>query len=374
MSQIQTGSEANAAALVGSLATFSLFDVLELLARTGHTGELQVVARGIDQRVWIDRGDLLDASGEGSNSNSLFELVCVDDGWFYFTLTGAPPEDLERVPVVSLLADLRPQVEEWRTLVPFLPFDARVSMSATTPGPAVQIRSDQWQLLGLVGSPGRTIRAVIDTAEAHPLTTLRTLRELIDGQLVTMVLAAPTLPSHGSTVGLYADIAATPMTTAPSHMAASGALDTAGPATAGLATAGPATAGLATASSPPQIEEDRQAEVALSALSGPSGPATAETSGVTPAHAPIGATPEAAPIPPPEGWVAHDERVEGPVAASGEGDGVAQDAQPAQDAEPAQVGSPKKSSSIGSAMPPPITDDPWTPTGSSTERTPSDRG
>ena len=31
----------------------------------------------------------------------------------------------------------------------------------------VQIRSDQWQLLGLVGSPGRTIRAVLDISGAH---------------------------------------------------------------------------------------------------------------------------------------------------------------------------------------------------------------
>jgi len=41
MSQAQSGSEAAPAALVGSLTTFSLVDVLDLLARTNHTGELQ---------------------------------------------------------------------------------------------------------------------------------------------------------------------------------------------------------------------------------------------------------------------------------------------------------------------------------------------
>ncbi len=203
MSQIQSGSEATAAALVGSLATFSLFDVLNLLASTGHTGELQVVGRAVDQRVWVDRGDLLDPTGQGSNGSALFELACVEEGWFYFTLVGSVPEGQARVPIGSILADLGPQVEEWRDLVASLPFDARVSMSASTPGPAVQIRSDQWQLLSLVGNPGRTVRAVVDAADTHPLDTLRTLRELVDAHLVSLVLASPSLPAHVPAGNLY---------------------------------------------------------------------------------------------------------------------------------------------------------------------------
>src|SRR5579859_1689182 len=113
MSQIQDGSEATAAALVGSLATFSLFDVLEMLARTGRTGELQVVGRAVDQRVWVDRGDLLDPSGEGTRSSALFELACIEEGWFYFTVAPTAPEGQARVPVASVLADLGPQVVEW---------------------------------------------------------------------------------------------------------------------------------------------------------------------------------------------------------------------------------------------------------------------
>lgn len=358
MSQIQTGSEANAAALVGSLASFSLFDVLELLARTGHTGELQVVARGIDQRVWVDRGDLLDSTGAGSNSTALFELACVEEGWFYFTLTGALPEGTERVPVVSLLADLGPQVDEWRSLVAFLPFDARVSMSASTPAPAVQIRADQWQLLSLVGSPGRTIRAVIDTAEAHPLTTLRTLRELIDAQLVTMVLAAPSLPTHGSAAGLYSGTAPAPMASAPPYESTTTPLET-GPVLATPPGVGDLEAArhLAAAPGDEPWADDASGEHAAA----PNGPASGEDPSASASHArpapPAGATP----IPPPEGWVEHDESVEGPILST-------TDSPPDTDTTrvPATVqagGSVGGPSSNGSAMPPPISGDPWSSAG-----------
>jgi len=184
MTQAQSGSEA-AAALVGSLATFTLIDVLDLLARTGHTGELQVVGRGVDNRLWVDAGELLQANTDTANA-ALFELACIEEGWFYFTASTNMPEGRTRVPVTNVLEELGPQVTEWRELVTVLPADAMVKMSSKTPGGQVQIRADQWTLLSLVGSPGRTVREVIDECAQHPLDTLRTLRELADAKLIAV--------------------------------------------------------------------------------------------------------------------------------------------------------------------------------------------
>jgi hypothetical protein len=185
MSQLQSGSEAAAATLVGSLATFSLVDVLEFLSRTGHTGELQVVGRGVDQRVWMDRGDLV-TTGTGSPDAILFDLACIEEGWFYFTASEAAPDGGSRTPVGLALHDVGPQVEEWRSLVAALPFSATVKMSSTTPAAEVQIRADQWQLLSLAGSGGLTVREVLDSSGKHPLDTLRTLRELTDNHLISV--------------------------------------------------------------------------------------------------------------------------------------------------------------------------------------------
>ena len=372
MSQIQSGSEATAAALVGSLATFSLFDVLDLLAGTGHTGELQVVGRAIDQRVWVDRGDLLDPTGHGSDASAFFELACVEEGWFYFTLVGSVPEGHARVPIGTVLTDLGPQVEEWRTLVASLPFDARVSMSSSTPGPAVQIRSDQWQLLSLVGNPGRTVRAVVDAADTHPLDTLRTLRELIDAHLVSLVLASPGLPSHGPVGSHYASPdpytgepgSGSPEGTVHAPSAATGPV----PGAAEHADAGsePAPVRSWSASEPASAEPRAEPETWRSETdqqppartgSVPEGggdhPATPPASR---APARTGSTP--APIPPaPEGFVERDESVEGPItrpAAAGDPDADTA----AVPAVPAAVTTTTRTARR-SAMPPPISGDPW---------------
>jgi hypothetical protein len=190
MSQAQSGSEAAAAALVGSLSNFSLIDVLDLLARTGHTGELQVVGRGIDRHVWVDQGDLVDATGTGGLHSVLFELACRDEGWFYFSCTSGVPEGAERLTVSEVIGDLGPQVEEWRGLNEALPFDAALAMSSTTPSDEVQIRGDQWALLSAVGSGGRSVRDIVDGGSGHPLDTLRTLRELTDAGLIAVTPSA----------------------------------------------------------------------------------------------------------------------------------------------------------------------------------------
>lgn len=207
MSQVGAGTEAVAAALVGSLSNFSLIDVLELLGRTDRSGELQVVGRGTDKRVWIDRGDLIDTTGADPQGATLFELACIDDGWFYFTVAERVPDATSRMPLASLLADLGPQVQEWRSLVEELPFVAMVSMSTSTPADEVQIRSDQWQLLSLVGA-GHSVREIVDGSALHPLDTLRTLRELRAAGLVSLEQAGPS--SGASPAGMPTTLSAPP--------------------------------------------------------------------------------------------------------------------------------------------------------------------
>jgi len=87
--------------------------------------------------------------------------------------------------VSQVLDGLGPQVEEWRDLTAVLPPDTVVKMSSSTPSAEVQIRADQWQLLSLVGSTGQPVSEVVARSTAHPLDTLRTLRELVDARLLS---------------------------------------------------------------------------------------------------------------------------------------------------------------------------------------------
>lgn len=186
MTQIRSGGAAPAAVLAGSLAVFPLLDVLWLLARTEHVGELQVVADGVEARLWVDRGELLDHPVTAPDR--LFELACLDDAWFTVSTTApAHGEQRERVPLEPLLERVAPSVAEWHSLMKALPFGAVARMSPVMPGPEAQIRSDQWRILSLIGT-GRPVHEVVDVSEDRPLETLRLIHELAQKELIVVEL------------------------------------------------------------------------------------------------------------------------------------------------------------------------------------------
>jgi hypothetical protein len=240
-------------------------------------------------------------------------------------------------------------------------------MSASTPAPAVQIRADQWQLLSLVGNPGHTIRAVIDSSDLHPLSTLRTLRELIDAQLVTMVLTAPPLASPSS-VGLFSG-ASSPLSStadlenlrAPTepegtarHSEPARSAGRPGEPESGAGAPAPRAEGPGEWSEEPSAEPGPEAAPATAPVAVTTEPA--DGGPTAPGTGP-------APIPPPAGYVAHDESVEGPVAPT-------TGPPPAEGTKVGASARPARASSNGSAMPPPITGDPWSAGGAA--GTPSD--
>ena len=97
--------------------------------------------------------------------------------------------------VEAVLGEVRPQVEEWREIRTVVPVDALVSLSPTPPGHDVQIRSDQWQILTMVGTSGRSVNDVLDAIGGDQITGLRTLRDLTNAGLLQLT------PASGRLVG-----------------------------------------------------------------------------------------------------------------------------------------------------------------------------
>jgi hypothetical protein len=181
---------APAASLVGSLSVFSLGDILSVLAKTAQSGELQVVADSSGGRLWLDEGRLTNAQVGSATTigQSVFELACLAEGWFYFT-AGPTGSGQPGVSVDAVLSEVGPQVEEWREIRQIVPLDALVSLSPTPPGHDVQIRSDQWQVLTSVGSTGRSVSDVLEAIGGDQMSGLRTLRDLSSVGLI--VLTSP---------------------------------------------------------------------------------------------------------------------------------------------------------------------------------------
>lgn len=182
------------AALAGSLSTFSLADILTLLATTAQSGELEVVGAGAEGRLWLDGGELSNAHVGAATTigQAVFELACAADAWFTFLPGIVSSSGQPKVPVGAVLDEVRPQVDEWRELRDAVPLGATVRLSPTPPAQDVQIRSDQWQTLTTVGSDGRTVRAVLDRIGGDQVEGLRTLRELLGAGLVVL---EPPLPA-----------------------------------------------------------------------------------------------------------------------------------------------------------------------------------
>ena len=188
MSQVESFEEAPAASLVGSLSVFTLSDVLTLLATTAQTGELQLVSEAVDGKLWLDHGELSNAHVGAATTmgQAVFELACVAEGWFYFTSGLSSSSGQPAVPVVAVLSEVRPQVEEWRELRQVVPLEATVALSPSPPGQDVQIRSDQWRVLTTVGNAGHTVKTAIDLIGGDQVVGLRALRDLQAAGLIVL--------------------------------------------------------------------------------------------------------------------------------------------------------------------------------------------
>jgi hypothetical protein len=199
MRQFDSSEEAPTASLVGSLSVFTLSDVLTMLASTTQTGELQVVSEVADGRVWLDNGDLSNAQIGATTTigQAVFELACVSDGWFYFTTGLLSPSGHPTVPVVAVLDEVRPRVDEWREIRQVVPLEAVVTLAPDPPGHDVQIRSDQWRVLTTVGNSGYTVRSVIEMIGGDQIVGLRTLRDLHLSGLIEFA-TAPGEPADGA--------------------------------------------------------------------------------------------------------------------------------------------------------------------------------
>jgi Domain of unknown function (DUF4388) len=188
MNQHESSEEAPAASLVGSLAAFSLSDILSMLASTKQTGELQVVSEATDGKVWLADGELSNANvgAAATIGQAVFELACISEGWFYFTVGVVSSSGQPTVPVLAVLNEVRPQVDEWREIRRDVPLEAVVKLAPNPPGQDVQIRNDQWRVLTTVGTTGHSVRAVIEQIGGDQIVGLRTLRDLHAAGLIEL--------------------------------------------------------------------------------------------------------------------------------------------------------------------------------------------
>ena len=172
-------------ALQGTLDTFSLPDVLRLLATTSKTGRLRIEGDRGHGSVWLADGDVVDATAERAMDGTpvdevVFELLRFEAGSFAFdgddTATDAKdPEEIE-----GLLRRANSLLSEWSELenvVPSLEHEVRLANDLSVD--EVIIDADRWKSLVAVAA-GRTVGELATTLSLTELGVSRAVRDLVD--------------------------------------------------------------------------------------------------------------------------------------------------------------------------------------------------
>ncbi|MFP3901431.1 MAG: DUF4388 domain-containing protein [Acidimicrobiia bacterium] len=172
-------------ALQGTLDTFSLPDVLRLLAGTGKTGRLRLDGDRGHGSVWMRDGAVVasraDRALDGApNEEVVFELLRFESGAFAFdtddeTDDAGKPEEID-----GLLRRASALLNEWNELEVVVPsLDHRVRLCDDLPSDEVTIDADRWRSVVAVAS-GRSVSELAGQLGLSELGVSRVVRDLVD--------------------------------------------------------------------------------------------------------------------------------------------------------------------------------------------------
>jgi hypothetical protein len=172
-------------ALQGTLDTFSLHDVLKLLATTSKTGRLRIDGDRGQGSVWLRDGRVVDADAERAVDGApteeiVFELLRFGTGSFAFdadnhTPNGERPDDVD-----DLLRRANALLSEWTELEAVVPsLQHRVRLTAELSSDEVTIDADRWRSLVAVAG-GRSVGEVGSSLGLSELNVSRAVRDLVE--------------------------------------------------------------------------------------------------------------------------------------------------------------------------------------------------
>lgn len=175
--------------LQGTLETFSIPDVLRMLASTKKPGRLTISGDRGDGVVFLDGGEVVGASATNSIEGAtpadvVFELLRFASGDFAFDDGEAPEAPSAGEGVDSVLEAAEALLAEWRELegsVP--PPDGWLTMVAELKGAKVVVTAAQWRAIAMIGG-GTSAGRLAERLGLGELEAAKMLKDLLDTALV----------------------------------------------------------------------------------------------------------------------------------------------------------------------------------------------
>jgi hypothetical protein len=174
-----------ALALQGTLDTFSLPDVLKLLATTSKTGRLRIDGDRGQGSVWLRDGRVVDADADRAVDGApkdevVFELLRFGTGSFAFDSDNHTPNAEHPDEVDDLLRRANALLSEWTELEAVVPsLHHRVSLTAELSSDEVTIDADRWRSVVAVAG-GRSVGEVASSLGLSELHVSRAVRDLVE--------------------------------------------------------------------------------------------------------------------------------------------------------------------------------------------------
>lgn len=181
-------------ALQGTLDSFSLPDVMRLLATTGKTGRLHVDGDRGQGDVWLQDGTVVAATADRALDDApideaVFEILRFNTGSFAFAADEQSPDGKEPSDVEGVLARAGALLDEWRELEAVVPsLDHRVKLSRTLTVDKVTLDASRWQAVAAIAG-GRSVGELGDTLGLGELGVTRRVSDLVE--LGVIVLEGP---------------------------------------------------------------------------------------------------------------------------------------------------------------------------------------
>ena len=183
-------------ALQGTLDTFGLADVLQMLAATAKTGCLRVEGDGGRGEVWLRSGAVTAATTSRVADGQLDEVLCdllrFRSGSFAFEIDERAPRSDAPENVHDLLDRAEVLLAEWHDLEAVVPSLAhRVGLvEHLNDGDQVTITAEQWPALVAVGN-GCTVGELASALGLSELHAMRTVYDLVTSGLTTLEASRP---------------------------------------------------------------------------------------------------------------------------------------------------------------------------------------
>jgi Domain of unknown function (DUF4388) len=172
-------------ALQGTLDTFSLPDVLRLLATTAKSGCLRIDGDRGQGSVWLDGGSVVGAAADRAVDGTptdevVFELLRFDTGSFAFDAGDKAPHPGRSEGVEDVLRRATSLLREWTELEAVVPSPAHhVTLAPDLSADEVTIDADRWKTVVAVAS-GRTVGELAKQLRLTELGVSRVVRDLVD--------------------------------------------------------------------------------------------------------------------------------------------------------------------------------------------------